>query len=625
MTRRLLLLLTFFLALGAWAMPLRPNRVLLVASVQVRDDVVIRDAWDCGDLAGLLTLWGVPYDVLRLDTHAMTLADFVDRHGQPRYGTIVWTAREQAEHPWQRQDYRIVAEAVRRYHLGLIAVGNKLKEAPLQELTGLRLEGFDAIEQRVAISAAPHFLTRGLAGTTVSAKHAFPDGGPQVTVTAPDVTVLANAGRWPQLTARTLDAASRIRVVWIGGDPDEVFHAVPAFITLFRRALVWTQGYACYKDYGRAVVLRMDDPGTAQSAFLPGWDFPQLTPSQIDHALIAPLQAHHAFLGVGYCAGYPWRPTREIRPSATLDYVDPRGNRQNLRASAEGWRHGVQAGVLEMHSHGLTHMTPDLDTAPDDGKIWWDGDAAHEWPDERWYREFYDMRRDREVDAATQRARLHTAAAWIDDAFGKRPLIFIPGGHAISGDWFTGGEEDGVFTPPHIAETYTYLQAAREGYGLALDTSAHYLDRRRVVALTACSANEPEDNWARGVPAVLLFHDNDVVHDADYLANLLDRLDDGRTRFLSMDEWTGYLHARLAVSAGNNGLRLTIAGDRPFDRFFATHPAQWTLQLCDELRAELQATRLVIDGKATPLNALPECLPIVCSPGARTHTITLER
>ena len=151
----------------------------------------------------------------------------------------------------------------------------------------------------------------------------------------------------------------------------------------------------------------------------------------------------------------------------------------------------------------------------------------------RWYREFSDLRRDRDVDAQTQLARLRQAADWIEEDFGPRPLFsFIPPGHAISGDVYTEGEViadaaagQSRYVPPHIAETYTYKLAAEAGYGLALDTGAHYLGRDYVISLGMCTSRDLKPNFARHVPAVYYFHDRDLSHDAKFVPKLLKTID----------------------------------------------------------------------------------------------------
>jgi hypothetical protein len=65
-------------AQGAVSIHLKPDRVLVVSGIQMQDSNVIHNSYDLGDVVALLKLWGVPFDILRLDTHAMALSDFAD-------------------------------------------------------------------------------------------------------------------------------------------------------------------------------------------------------------------------------------------------------------------------------------------------------------------------------------------------------------------------------------------------------------------------------------------------------------------------------------------------------------------------------------------------------------------
>ena len=727
---------------GSSEIHLKPYRVLLVSGTQMRDNYVIHDAADLGDIAALLKLWGVPFDILRLDTHSMTLSDFVDGVGQARYGTIIWTAR-QDEYPGQVQDYSILAQAVNDCHISLIAVGSRTQEPVMQGLLGLTYDGWGAISDPVMISGTSHFVTRGLAGASVPANEAFPDGsGPRVTITATDVITLAVAGTFPQLTARKIDVGCHTRAVWIGGQHDYVFYSSPTFIKLLRRALVWSLGYGIYKDYGNSVVLRMDDPGGASSAYLASWHYPQLSQATIQNSIIAPLMAHTATLGVGFNIGYPGIasrsitfgspgiPSRSITHSVGIRFTDPYGTLQDVVSTAAGMRDGIAAGVLEVQSHGLTHMVPDLDTSIPGSTNWWDGSTRVEWPKVGWYREFYDTRRGVEVDAATQKIHLLQSADWTEQDFDVRPLAFIPGGHAISGDYYvestgsegtititlsgaspnasyttyygnagttwttigtltTGGNGDGqgVFgfssgiagtanmyfavnrpgsgtqfisdlitdsltynfssnfrdytqmTPAeraqfylatetfaggsvvvgdgnhvssHIADNYTYKLAGETGYGLGLDDRSHYLGQDHVVTLRVSetsyffSTSALQRNFDRGVPAVSSFHDRDIADSgSNYLASWLNILDTSfpNLDYMSMDEWTGYMHAQLSATVPTrNNVQFNVAYDNYYDRYFGQHDSTWTLHLADELLTRMQAlgtTAVVVDGEVT--------------------------
>ncbi|MCH7659009.1 MAG: hypothetical protein IIB05_11920, partial [Bacteroidetes bacterium] len=46
--------------------------------------------------------------------------------------------------------------------------------------------------------------------------------------------------------------------------------------TLLRRAITWTIGYNLYKTWDKDIIMIMDDPGTAQHAWLEHWRYPAL-------------------------------------------------------------------------------------------------------------------------------------------------------------------------------------------------------------------------------------------------------------------------------------------------------------------------------------------------------------
>jgi hypothetical protein len=112
---------------------MKPPRVLVVAGTQVQDSHVIDGAGDTGAIVALLKLWGVPFDVLRLDVHSMGAADFVDAAGHPRYGAIVWTAAEQDAYAWQAQIERFT-HALMAAHVSLIAVGGRIRQPEVASL-----------------------------------------------------------------------------------------------------------------------------------------------------------------------------------------------------------------------------------------------------------------------------------------------------------------------------------------------------------------------------------------------------------------------------------------------------------------------------------------------------------
>ena len=421
-----------------------------MSGTQIQDSYVIdRDAdaerSDVAAIAALFKLWGVPFDVLRLDVHSMTLEDFVDEAGNARYGAIVWAAR-QDQYPWQLQDYGLLTQAVATKGVSLLAVGDRIREPAIQQLLGITYLDTGNTCDTVVLSgpSQSHFVIRGLEGTR-TALGPFQFARVRVSVDpGARVTTLADACGLPQLTVRTVDAASRTRAVWLGGGLN-VFDENPTFIKLLQRALVWAVGYGVYKEYGNAVLLRMDDPGCATSAYFkcgsPPWYFAPLSAADWNTRVLQPLRSYNARLGVAFCAGYPdpdhTHPVNTILPSCSIDVASlaldcgagPEVISQNVRSTCAGLHDGVNAGLIEIHGHGYTHMLPDLTG-------WWAGSARDHWNMLAWYREFYDGVRRVEIEKAVQHDRMVRSSAVIAAEFGNPPLMFVPPGHLISG-WNT--------------------------------------------------------------------------------------------------------------------------------------------------------------------------------------------
>jgi hypothetical protein len=416
---------------------LKPFKVLLVSGVQMKDDTVITQAKDFGDIAGLLKLWCIPFDILRLDSTEMMLNHYIDSNRKPKYSVIIWTACK-AEFPWKNQNYHILTNVVKQYGISLIVVGKDLQELEIQNLLGITLLNWENLTEPIKILQPCHFITRELPIQSIPTEEVFSNQkGPRVAVSVNDVDTLAASGDWPQLITRKIPTdKGYANLVWISANKPNLFSSNPIYVNLLFRCLVWTIGYCLVKDYGKSVVLRMDDPGSAQSAYLSRWQYGQLTRKQIYDHIVTPLRKYNATLGVAFCPGYVWAPTKSIKSSINIDFFDPYGTRQNVISTYEGLLDGIKEEVIEIRSHGLTHMIPDLDTPIPESTNWWQGSPNNEWAIEGWYREFYDSRRNQEIDADTQRKRLELSADLIEKDFGIRPLVFIPGGHEISGNKF---------------------------------------------------------------------------------------------------------------------------------------------------------------------------------------------
>lgn len=421
-------------AMGYGALAVKPYRVLILADARVRDGYVLRDAGELGDAVALLSLWGVPHDVLRLDTQALREQDLVDASGQPLYGVILWTVRSDLL-PRRFQEDAVLRDACLKHHISLIAFGDRIDAPSVQEILGLRDLGSRQYAPPLALGDAPHFITRGESSLPHLADEPWCSEGPAVRPTDPDVHVLLRAGDQPLATARTLDAASGTRAIWLGGNAESLLYGGTGLgIRLFQRSLVYALGAIVVHDYYNTLMLRMDDPGTSQSSYLHGWNYPTLSESLVRQKILAPLREHHASLDVFCCPGYVDAKAHRILHAEQVDQVDVFGEREDVRDTFAAFLEGQKDGLIEIASHGWTHFDPDLDTPIPGSTNWWSGTPTTEWANYHWYREFYDRRRGREVPAEIQLQHMRTSCDWLESYFGHRPISFCPPGHAISGD-----------------------------------------------------------------------------------------------------------------------------------------------------------------------------------------------
>lgn len=92
--------------------------------------------------------------------------------------------------------------------------------------------------------------------------------------------------------------------------------------------------------------------------------------------------------------------------------------------------------------------------------------------------------------------------------------------------------------------------------------------------------------WSIDAPSVIVFHDRDISLDITAAERLLTDLGDD-VRYLSADQYTGYLHAQVArADSPGEPPALAIAYDEHYCRYFGEHSSQWTLHLADDLRPD---------------------------------------
>ncbi len=548
-----------------------------------------------GEFQTIVTMfksWGIPFDILRLDQTLMDANLFTDFSGHARYGAILWDVPEEK---LAEAAQSIVTDAVQKLHISLIAIGDRIRQPAIEQLLGIRYKS-EYMNSAHPIITAPSFVLRALPSDL---REQGPDviATRRVQVDALKVTVLAEAGGMPQVTEREI--ADDTRAIWIGGDIDQMLLYQP-LRTALRRAVTEAIGYSLTKSWTKTVILTLDDMGNAQNAWLEHWHYPTLTEEQIRHSLIEPLRDHHAVLSLNIVPGFVDDAQRRIVPTWQQQFTDSFGTKQDYVSTKKGLDEGIAAGVFEIESHGWTHMQPDLSSPPGP---WWGAPLMDERAEVGWYREFYDVRRGREISAAEQKFHMEQSADWIEGEFGLFPLEFSTGGNGVS----------------RSADNNTWRLAAEAGYGYY----GGYLGKDLAVEGRADSNADfgGTDDVPLLLPAPPDGHDRGVAHDPDGFAKVFERYPG--YLFTGLDEYIGYQHAELRTALGEAQPKLTVFYDSHYCRALIAKPSSWNFNVADWLRPSLQSSDIWVDGKS--IGSVKNETTVVDFPaGSQAHVLELR-
>jgi hypothetical protein len=571
------------------AEPLKPYRVLIVISDQWKDprSFLVSGGGEFQTLVTMFKSWGIPFDILRLDQTLMDPSHFADFAGNARYGAILWDVPGDVS----EADQALVSYAVQKLHISLIALGDRVKQPAIQRLLGIQYKG-DYMNSAHQIAEGDSFVLRGL---DPDLRQQGPDiiAMKRVQADATGAKVLAEAGGMAQITEREIDPGTR--AIWIGGDSDQML-LYQEIRTALRRAVTEAIGYSLTKSWTKTIVLTMDDMGNAQNSWLEHWHYPELSEDQIRHSMIGPLQAHHAILSLNIVPGFVDDAQHKIVPSWHQNFTDGFGTKQNYVSTKKGLDEGVALGVLEIESHGWTHMQPDLTSPPGP---WWGAPLMEERAEMGWYREFYDVRRNREIPAAEQKFHMQQSADWIKNEFGQLPLEFSTGGNGIS----------------RSPDNNTWRIAAEAGYGYY----GGYLGHDLAVEGRADSNADfgGSDDVPLLLPALPDGHDRGIAHDPEGFAKVFDKYPG--YLFTGLDEYIGYQHADIRLAPGSD--TLAVIYDPHYGRALVAKPSTWDFNVADWLRPRLQS--MLVDGKNLgPMKS--ETQTVAFAAGVEKHAIELK-
>lgn len=568
--------------------------------------------------AALLKAWSIPFDILRLDQQHLDASYLFDRSGKVRYGVVIWLADSST---YEGQNLAVLEEAARA-GTNILAVSSRCLDPALERLLGLKFKAIYRAPDPLRVSQ-PHFITRELAGQKMDPLDIPEESTDRIWVGTERAAVLIAQGQHAVLTVNPLDR--NVSGVWIGAPRLASLRNSPYWRGLFFRALVWCLGCVVQPnvDYSHRIEIEIDDWGTSDKGYLSYWRYLEPSEEILRQHLIAPLKERNAVVAANVITGYVDRKSGRIISPWSQVFTDSYGLHQDFSSTQRGLKAAVAAGVLEIQSHGWTHMQPDLDSPPGP---WWTADLAGEASAGGWYVEFGDERRETEIPATVQRLHFQRSLEYLQEDFGQRPLEFRPGGAAWSPSYFN----------------HTGRLAAQAGFGMCHvgDEFYYYLDHDLVLDMmgiapqTLAAYDRPlhAELWPPHPdgPVMIVFHDRDIAYQPDFIDRLFAALPPGYGT-VSANQYVGFLHARID-SVVSDGWQLNFFFGEPYGAYFGSHPSSWRVWLSDPLREALSAlgsSVITMDGKTlNTVNAsdfLRQSLTIDVPTGLGNHVWTLRQ
>jgi hypothetical protein len=608
----------------------KPFRVLVIIGDQWTDPMSynidptrVKDE-DFLDVVTMLKIWGVPFDILRLDEQRLQINRFLDGLAEPNYGCMIWMADPDKLKGYSA-NYETLIRAVNEYGISLIALTDYIRNDTVANLLGLKYENAGMVQlggagEKFTVSA-DHYITspaaglylpdnKHLAGSSIPEANGITlENTPQkedlstinkVNCTVnPGATVLAKIGETPQMVVRDIDQDTK--TVWIGGGRDW-FRRYPVMRKIFRKALVYSIGYGVFNDvFENGFICIMDDVGCAEHSYSLTWHYPTPAKDTLLKYLIEPLETHSLMMVQNITPGFA-DPVKKmiVSPWSVPPFRDIFGNWQDYGSTKEGLDEGLRRGVFEIQPHrAWSQMNWDLESPP--GPFW--GKVDGEMRKTDWYNEVVDVRRDHAPVPSNDLLFIYkTGINAVKKAFGVVPLAaeVRPGAEIVPGK--PGGDDNG-----RIA-AIAGIGVSRECY-VGIDRTIefrmmmpeqftfHDLD---LTAQTNSPADQPEAGWdklitmtAKELTASKIAGGRRLnVHDSqEWIESRKNK------HWMGFNETCAYLHSVLSQS-GKDNFALEFSYDDHYCRYFEKKPSVWTLELSDSFRENFGAgVSVSIDGK----------------------------
>lgn len=612
----------------------KPFRVLIIIGDQWVDPLSYNidsrrvHGKDFIDIATMLKIWGVPFDVLRLDEQRLQINRFLDGEAKPNYGCVIWMADPDKLKGYSA-NYQTLKRAVEEYGISMIALFDYIKTKQIADLVGVKYQGVTSILQtddkdKLVISGK-HYITNNATGIGLPDQKQSEKSRmkPKFTGTysnyievvvkttatsivqctaADSVKVLGSVGQIPQFVVRDINEDTK--VIWIGGGRDW-FNEYPVMRELFRKSLVYAMGYGIFNDnFENGFIFIMDDIGCSEHAWSLRWHYPTPDKETLLKYLIEPLEKHGLIMVQCVTCGYANPETHMIEvPWSVKPFKDIFGNWQDYGSTKEGLDEGLRRGVFEIQPHrAWSHMNWDLDSPPGP---WWGSAVDGEMNITDWYNETVDVRRGASPVPSNDLLFIYrTGIDAITKAFGVVPLSSEVRLIAELKEGTHGGDDNGrIAAVAGIGvsrECYVGIDRTIElSMMMPEQFTCHDLD------LTA-KTHDPGDTTDAGWHTLSTMSTERLV--ASKIAggrriNLRDNTEwiglNKDKHWMGFNETCAYLHTNIE-STKKNGLCIELNYDKHYCKHFGKNASLWTLELSDRYRKTFgKETVISIDGRET--------------------------
>jgi hypothetical protein len=372
----------------------------------------------------------------------------------------------------------------------------------------------------------------------------------------------AHSEIWATLDGAPLIVARKIGrgfVVTLAFHPSLARDTDGSATALIRHLLTFgSQAPVAWLDFSNSLILRMDDPGAAQNAYLQCWSYPELDESNWA-SIQGELRQREARLSIAYTPGWvddgdpargsltvanhrPERGPGRIHPSPLVQYQQHADGAPGKLHDYQGEYRGIQrlraGGLGDVELHGYTHMHPDT--------VAWAA-AADRYEEISWFRDFGPAAKDVLARMPVAQHPLTLGVGMLKKHFGIFPTTLV-----CPGDEWTD-EVLWIALDLGFQLVDSYYLALRDGdrFCWATHVCSPYL-------------NEPDAAWFdSGMPVVGYFHDCEPsLEGVGWIAGCLDNWQKaGANRFMDFRELASATGRHLSLSRSKHGMNLSVVSE----------------------------------------------------------------